>query len=272
MCFIALKSHVTIESQYYALNITNESSTVKSYNHPSSLHMLFLKAIDQIEEILQLSDSDFLLEECKSVLASEIHRINLFSTTCINILDDYNNPVLILRYLSFLFTWSNHSILRALLSFTSKAIHLLDEFDSLLDPFNIIVSYPIPRFSSDMILSRTSEYTLLAIRCNKELWQCSLQYVLYVQSFIVEKCDITQHCLQLLAVNSDPTIFYWTIPKCVVELIESNVLQHSEYLYSQGIIEVLVYPKRSLATGDDIMVGSLAFTTEKEIAVKRLKV
>ena len=234
------------------------------------MHILFLQVVNQIEELLQLCDLHLLTEACKSLLASEIHGINLFSTTCIKMLVKYNNAVTILRYLSFLFTWSNHSILRALVNFTGKAVQLLDEFDSLLDPLNIIVSYPIPSFSQDMIPSETSEYTLLAIRCNRELWRCSLQYVFSLQSFIVEKCDITQHCLQLLAVKSDPTEFYWTIPKCVVKLIKSNVLQHSEYLYSQGIIEVLVYPKQSLATGDDVVMESLAFTIEKEEGAKEL--
>ena len=76
---------------------------------------------------------------------------------------------------------------------------------------------------------------------------------------MIEKCDITQHCLQLLAVRSDPTILYWTIPKCVVDLINTNVPLHSDYLYSREIMEVLVYPDLLLTTGDDACYGSLAF-------------
>ena len=88
---------------------------------------------------------------------------------------------------------------------------------------------------------------------------CTLQYVYDVESVMMEKCDITQHCLQLLAVRSDPTILYWTIPKCMVDLINTNVLLHSEYLYSRGILEVLVYPDLLFTTGDDVCYGSLAF-------------
>ena len=87
----------------------------------------------------------------------------------------------------------------------------------------------------------------------------SSMYVYDVQSVMIEKCDITQHCLQLLAVRSDPTILYWTIPKCVVDLINTNVSLHSEYLYSRRILEVLVYPDLLLTTGDDVCYGSLAF-------------
>ena len=87
---------------------------------------------------------------------------------------------------------------------------------------------------------------------------CSI-FMMYMQSVMIEKCDITQHCLQLLAVRSDPTILYWTIPKCVVDLINTNVPIHSEYLYSRGILEVSVYPDLLLTTGDDVCYGALAF-------------
>ena len=199
------------------------------------MHFLFLKVIDQIEELLQPQDLILLMDTCKSLMASEFHKINLFPDRHINNLDKYKNTVSLLRYLRFLFTWSDHSILRALINFNSNAVQLLDEFDSSMDDTNIIVSYPIPVYSQDMIPSETSEYTVLAVVCSKELWQCSLQYVFNVKSYILEKCDITQHCLQLLAMQNNPTIFYWTIPKCVVELIKNNA---SRCLYSQGIVEV----------------------------------
>ena len=110
-----------------------------------------------------------------------------------------------------------------------------------------------------MIPSDSSAHTILAVRCDKELYHCTLQYIYDVQSVMVEKCDITQHCLQLLAMRIDPTIFYWTIPKCVVSLINTNIPLHCQYLYSRGILEVLVYPDLLLTTSDDVCYGSLAF-------------
>ena len=264
--YVALQS--TDWQSCHTQSIANRLSEFKTNNNKSSsLHIVFLNIIDNIEQLVQLGDFKYLLmERCKALMASEVHKIHFFSSTCIEALSKCNT-ILLLRCLSFIFTWSNHSILRMLISFNDKAVKLLDEFDSLLDPFCTIVSYPISNFSQDMIPSETGEYTLLAMRCNRELWQCSLQYVFNVQSFIVEKCEVTQYCLQLLAVRSNPTLVYWTIPKCVVELIMTNVLQHSEFFYLQGILEVLVYPTQSLATGDDIKIGPLAFMTEKEIKV-----
>ena len=231
------------------------------------MHLLFLKVIDQIEELLQPWDFIWLMDTCKSLMASEIHGISLFPDPHINNLEKYNSTVSLFRYLRFLFTWSDHSILRALTNFNSNTVQLLDEFDSLMDYTHSLVSYPIPDFSQDMIPSETSEYTLLAVVCNKELWQCSLQYVFNVKSYVVEKCDITQHCLQLIAIQNNPTIFYWTIPKCVIELIKNNTLK---CLYSQGIVEVLIHPEQSLGNNNDVTTESLAFTTSKEKSFKEI--
>ena len=233
------------------------------YSLPSSLHILFLGLMDQVNKLLEWCDAGLLTETCRNLMASESHRINLFSDSYINNLS--TSTASLLRRLSFLFTWSDHSILRALVSCSSEATELLDKFDSFLDPCNTIVSYPIDAFSLSMIPFKDSPYTILAIRCNRELWQCSLQYVFNIRSILVELCEITQHCLQLLATQTDPTIFYWNIPKCVVELVKQSSEKYGEYLCSQGIVEVIAYPKQLLFIGDDVIVGSLAFMVKQEI-------
>jgi len=121
-----------------------------------------------------------------------------------------------------------------------------------------------------MIPADTSTHTILAIRCDQELYKSTLQYVYDMQSLMMEKCDITQHCLQLLAVRSNPTILYWTIPKCVVYLINTNVPLHSEYLYSRGILEVLVYPDLQLTVGNHVSVGSLAFSDDSKLVERKV--
>ena len=221
--------------------------------------------IDQVKELLQWYDTGLLAESFKTLMASETHKINLFSDSYVANLSNYTSAASVLQYLSFLFTWSDHSILRTLVSCSPEAIQLLDEFDCFLDPFNTIVSYPIDVFSLSMIPFEDSPFTLLAIRSYMELWQCSLQYVFNVRSILVELGEITQHCLQLIAVQSDPTIFFWNIPKCVVELIHANLLKHVEDLCSQGIVEVTVYPKQLIFTYDDIVVGSFSFVTKQEV-------
>ena len=221
--------------------------------------------IDQVKKLLQWYDTGLLADSLKTLMASETRGINLFSDNYVANLSNYTSAASMLQYLSFLFTWSDHSILRTLVSCCPEAIQLLDEFDCFLDPFNAIVSYPIDVFSLSMIPSEGSPFTLLAIRSNTELWQCSLQYVFNVQSILIELCEITQHCLQLIAVQSDPTIFFWNIPKSVVELIRVNLLKHVEDLYLQGIVEVTMYPKQLIFASDDIVVGSFSFVIKQEV-------
>ena len=223
----------------------------------STVLVLYFHLIDQLEELLQSFNYEVMMEQCSSLMASEQYDIKLFTSDQIKSFSWYNNAIL-LRKLC-LFAWSNCSILRTLISYSSEAIKLLDKFESSLDPFKPVANYPVPCLNSDMIPSDTSTYTILAVRCKVELYESTLQYIYDVKAVMIEKCDITQHCLQLLAVRSDPTILYWTIPKCVVDLINTNVPLHSEYLYSRGILEVLIYPDLLLTTGDDVCYGSLAF-------------
>ena len=223
---------------------------------------LYLHLIDQMGELLQSYDHEIMMEQCRSLMGSDHTDIKLFTSDQLKAFSQYNSAIL-LRMLC-LFTWSNCSILRALVNYCDEAVKLLDNFESNLDCLQLIASYPIPHFSPDMIPNETSTYTILAVRYDKELYQCTLQYVYDVRSVMIEKCDITQHCLQLLAVRSDPTILYWTIPKCVVDLINTNVPLHSEHLYSRGILEVAVYPDLRLTTGDAICYGSLAFKCENQ--------
>ena len=222
------------------------------------VNIYFCNVIHQIAKLLRYYPLK-LVQLCETLKASDTHDVNLFSTDQIKELNEYNNTMLLFVKFSPLITWSNHSVLRVLASCCDDALKLIDEFDSRLNPHQRITSYPIPCLSSDMIPSDTSTYTVLAVRCKVDLYEASLQYVYDVQSVMIEKCDITQHCLQLLAVRSDRTILYWTVPKCVVDLIHTNVPLHSEYLYSRGILEVLVYPDLLLTTGDDVCYGSLAF-------------
>ena len=244
------------------------------YFKPSSVHIAFLCLFDQLNQLLQYKDIEVLVAQCENMMAgvSEQESIKLFSDSQIAKMKE-SKAALVMWELSFFFTWSNHSILRMLLSeYFSEALQLLDVFDSRVDPLLSIASYPIPCFSSDMIPVDTSAYTILAIRCDQELYKSTLQYVYDMQSVMMEKCHITLHCLQLLAVKNDPTILYWTIPKCVVELISNQVPCHSEYLYSKGVLEVLVYPKLLLSTGDDISIGSSAFIAENDASSEEVRI
>ena len=235
--------------------VTQDVVEVSDVDTTTLIDLLFLYLINQLSKLL-LTHKLELIELCENIRASKVKNINLFSADQIKELSEDD---CVLMKLGSLFTWNNHSVLKVLAECSIEAVKLLDEFESKLDRSQSVTSFPIPCLFSNMIPDDTSMYTLLAVRCKVELYEASLQYVYDVQSVMIEKCDITQHCLQLLAVRSDPTVLYWTIPKCVVDLINTNVPLHSEYLYSRGILEVLVYPDLLLTTGDDVCYGLLAF-------------
>ena len=231
---------------------------------------VYFQVSDAIVQLLSSCHVEVLLDTCKILMASDKHAVKLFSDNQIKQLEKGDSSVWLLQKLSLLFTWSNHSILRVLADHCSEAVNILVNFECRVDSFELIASYPIPYFSLSMIPYDSSSHTIVAIRCDQELYECSLQYVYDMQSVMMEKCDITQHCLQLLAVRSDPTILYWTIPKCVVYLINDNVTLNSEYLYSRGILELLLYPDLVFTFGDCTGFGLLAFCDDSKLVRRKV--
>ena len=239
-----------------------------SYIDPSSVLTIYFQVSDSVVELLTSRHVKVLVDVCENLMASDTYAVKFFSDNQMKRLKTSDSSFILLQKLSLLFTWSNHSILRVLADQCSEAMNILDNFDCRVNSLEPIAYYPIPCFSLNMIPVDTSTHTILAIRCNQELYECTLQYVYDMQSVMMVKCDITQHCLQLLAVRNSPTILYWTIPKCVVYLIHTTVPQHSEYLYSRGILGVWVYPELQFTLGGHVSVGSLAFNDPKLVEAK----
>ena len=236
-----------------------------SYIDPSSVLAVFFQVCDSVVELLASCHVEVLVDVCDNLMASDKHFVKYFSDKQMKRLKDCDCSLLLLQQLSLFFTWSSHSILRVLADQCNEAVDILDNFDCRVNSFEPIASYPIPCFSLDMIPVDISSHTILAIKCDQALYECTLQYVYDMQSMMIENFDITQHCLQLLAVRSNPTIFYWTIPKCVVHLINRyfyTAVLYSEYLYSKGILELLVYPDLQFTFGDHVSVGLLAFSDD----------
>ena len=233
----------------------------------SSILVTFFHLINDIAKLLPPNILDNF--QFERLMASDVHDIKLFTDYEIDCLSKGNDLASLLSYTS---TWSNHSTMKVLVNSFSEADQLLDEYVSKLYLSQSISSYPIPPFSSDMIPPDNSAHTILAIRYDQELYKCTLQCVFDVRSLMVEKFEIALHCLQLLAVRSYPTIFYWTIPKCVVNLIKTKMQEHSECLYQNDIIEVIIYLEPLLKSGNDAKIGSLAFTEDIEKSVRKYEV
>ena len=189
-------------------------------------------------------------------MASDAHKIGLLSDIQLKELGDCRDNSSLLQDLNFLWTWSDHSVLEALASSCDDAVELLAQFDAYLNCSQLISAYPVPTVSPDMASRNDSLYTVLAIKCDQLLHQCTLRYIFDIRALLMKTCGITAHSLQLLAARTGPTVLYWTIPKCVVNVIIHTVSEYCNFLHGM-ISEVLIYPSTRIVMGSNRMLGSL---------------
>ena len=235
-----------------------------------AVHIKFFNLIIQLKPKLRECDSQCFLEALNKLTASskaatQQKTIPLFSPTYLEDLNN-NSSEEILSRLSFLWTWNDHSILRALLEACNcqDGIKMLDEFERQIDTNQPMELFPIPPPSVKMAPSLSSAYTVLSIRCDYDRNElASLQYVNGVAEIMIEKFDFSQHSLQLLATRANPLMLYWMIPKCVVPLVSKGVKEHLDFLKEKGFSEIAIYPNTILFAVDNLTHGSFALLSSK---------
>lgn len=243
-------------SQSLLVQQLNSNQSIK----PSVVEQIFNCLVDfVVAQLLQSSGYEQCLQQCKSLMASDVHKIGLFSDDQLKQLDEDGDNFLLLQNLKSLWMWSDHSVLEALASLCDDAIKVLKQFDNHLNLSQLISAYPIHCISPDMAPSDDSPHTILAVTCDQPLYQCTLQYIFDVRTLLMTRCDITAHSLQMLAARADPTVLYWTIPKCVVSLVITKVLEYHKTFYNEMIYEVSIYPTIRIATSSGRMLGSLVY-------------
>ena len=213
------------------------------YFEPSAVVDEFSHVTDRVIKLLQAYDPKLLVEQCTTIMASDRHGINFFSNDQLQKLKEYNNTPLLLQELGHLWSWNNHSVLRVLVGSCDNAVNLLDEFDCRLDLSGPITSYPVSEITS---VDGTTQ-TILEMMCENDVHKFSLKNVVEMCSFVMNKCDITRHCPQLLLIQGTVTL-YLSIPKSVVHLISTKVLQYSNSFYKKGILEVAIHPDIQINT------------------------
>ena len=223
------------------------------------VEQVFSSLVDYVVALLLQSPTSHeqCLHQCKSLMASDAHNIGLLSDLQLKELDDYSDNSSLLENLKFLWTWNDHSVLDALASSCDDVVKLLTQFDDHLNHSQLISAYPVLSISPDMAPKDDGPYTILAIKCDQLLYQCTLQYIFDIRALFMKTCDITAHCLQLLAARAGPTVLYWTIPKCVVNLVITKVLEYRNTLHDEMISEVSIYPSTRIVTSSNNMLGSL---------------
>ena len=244
--------------------LSSEQHAGVKYFKPSSVTAEFLNVRKQLEDILQGCDAQKMLVECRGLMASEAHNIHLVSDEeYLQSLNECKFAPEILQKLSPLFTWSDHSVLTAVVKAcdNAEANSLLQQFDSHVDLSLPITEYPVPQPIPNMAPYDTSTQTVLAVKVNAELSKFSFEQVVELRRLIQKNFDITGHSLQLLAAKSSSTILYWIIPKCIGHLINSKIMQ-DHTLHASRVEEISVYPGTLFVSASNLNVGSLSFLSQ----------
>ena len=233
---------------------------------PSLLVTHFFDMMAQLTEVLQSFNPKIIADHCGSLRASEQANIPLFPTSLANTIKASKSTPMVLQRLVPFTNWMDHSVLNAAVEACNvpEAVALITKFDDRIDTSQPVTKYPIPSPSHHMVPYDTSSHTVLAVQLNLQLHRSTLQNIINTRSLIQEKCEVTAHSLQLLAVaKTSHTIIYWTIPKHVASLIISNAQKYQRYLHQNGIQQVAIYPGTILATSSNVLtVGPFSFFTE----------
>ena len=208
---------------------------------PSEVEKEFHYISGHVIELLSCCDPKLLMKCCEKLMASEIHKIKLLPPYSLYKLRKLRTSSAILKMMSVLCTWNNHSILTCLADFSPVAQTLLEEFYSRLYLKFNVTQYSMLLPTPSTIPYNNNSYTILTLKCDKKL-NLSLQLLHEMQSILIEKCEITEHALQLLAVKSSPLLLQWMISKYIVTIINVNVRQHCKYFAAKGITEITIHP------------------------------
>ena len=244
--------------------LSSDHLTGIKYFKPSMVSAEFLDVKKRLEDIVQACDAQKLFEECKNLMASEAHNIPLFSDEkFLQSMSECNVAPAILQMLSPFFTWSDHSVLTAVVTACNnrEAAELLQQFDSQVNLSLPITEYPVPQPVPSMAPYDSGTHTALAVKLNTELSKFSLQQVIELRCLIQKHFQITEHNLQLMAAKNSSTILYWVVPKCITHLISSRIMQDTS-LHGNTVEEVSIYPGTLFVNANALKIGSLSFLNQ----------
>ena len=225
-----------------------------------TIHMKFLNLFSQLKHMLKDHAPQNFLEACYKLTASvsNLKTIPVVPSEYVEDLGDADTSKIFSR-LSFLWTWNDHSILRALLEACNyqDGVKMLDAYELQIDTNQPMKLFPIPPPSAKMAPSSSSAYTVLLIRRKHDHGELvPLHCISDIVTIMVEKFGISLHALQLLAGQvNNPLILYWVILKSVVPLIRSGINEHLNFLKENMFTHIVIYPSTVLFSTDNLNLG-----------------
>ena len=256
----ALSQSFSIEESDSDVSITCQPEVFLA---AKTVHLRFLNLVSQLKQKLTHYDPQTFFKACNKLTASASHlkAVPLIPSEFLEDLDDDADTEEIFSRLAFLWTWNDHSILKALLEACNcqDGIKMLDTFQSQIDANLPIELFPIPPPSMKMAPSLSNPFTVLFIRKKHDLDKpVSLQYVNDMATIMAEKYGITLHALQLLAGQTNPLTLYWIILKSIVPFIQNGVDEHLKFFEENQFTEIVIYPSTVLFATDNLSLGPYA--------------
>ena len=185
-----------------------------------------------------------LVKWCRTLMASYVHQIPLFTPEFMNKLTNCSSPFIFKMYLLLYMSWFDCSILKQLIYFSNskEALKIIDQFVDSVDCSQPIASYHIPEFSQLVIPLDDSHYTLLATKHAKSINEVTLANLKDIKKSLIKILNITDYAMQLGAIHIKSCCFYWLIPNQIRPLVQDNLKQIQVELWDKGVILTTILP------------------------------
>ena len=237
---------------------------------------MFLEVIDQLVAQIHTVDVKILAHRCYTLMASDIHNINLFTNSFMKkLFECLNSTSLKINLLSFN-TWLDNTILRELTTIYEKSdiFKQFCKFISVIDDTEPITSYPIHTFSQLIIPLDDSEYTIVAIKTFKNCRDLTLRDIKNIKELLVSYWELTAHAIQLAAIDYSCNFIYWMMPKQVHQLVVNKLNKGMHELWHRGIFMAVLLPEDFFSADDgfDHQEINNPFTVSKHVLAGSMKV
>ena len=198
---------------------------------------------------LHTVDLEFLADKCRTMMASDVHKIKLFSNHFIKKLLRCSHSSFLKSYLLPFITWLDNTILIELAT-AYENLELVCKFIRIIDDTEPITSYPIPTFSQLIIPLDDSEYTIVAVKTFQNCSGLILKDLKDVKELMKSHWKLTAHALQLVAIDYHCNYMYWMIPKQVQDLVKDELNQGKCDLWIKGIVQIILFPNEYFSASD----------------------
>jgi len=247
-------------------------SSVKRVKVSESYSVRFSQLLPKIYELSEKYSAKVLTLILSQLRVDQPNMISLFSGKDLVDYDKSASATTVLKNLRHCWSWYDFSLLKLLMETcgVSEAVNLLDEFDSSIDFSQPLSTYPVPTVSSSFAFYEKSCFTVFATKIEKGYDSLTFQKVHQVKTVIVGKFEVAEHFIHLMAVNTNPTVLYWMIPKSIVSTISAKVLEKCFELHENDISEVSIYPNTIVVTDGGLEIGSLAYFSTSPIVCNLL--